>query len=844
MARSPLTWQQVTAPDFTNVGKLLGQANQSFTTGVGNFTSLVRQNANNYQEDANELMQQRALQHYGDVGALQQMYNSGGLTEGINPVNVKANNIASLMNSALTTGDTLLKYKDNENTLQNKIALQDFYNNNPETIEKINNLLYEGKYPEAQQEAYNLDAPGHIVNSFFNNQAKNAEELNKLATASRERKEKELTDKETQDVAAFSSKLESMPSNTESFAEIHAILKDPNLRPTAKVAYEALVNKRFPGLLGTVDIPPTTETANDAITQLYGKGLSNKLVSQDYSTDDPSSNLKVDTVELVKDSPWTGYKPGSTTIGVLANDESSAYVNDKGQRTHRAMGAYQFMPATLKDAIKEGVVAENEMFDAKNQYKAGKWLYNKQNASGRPMTDRWTSLAKIKGADAPDAWKDIPWEVAERFIRAGESEGIDLSGLSMDDVRSHVVLRDQAIAKQQEEHKTALLNDAKKSSQEKPNKIPSITSKEVEQRQNRINLVKPFAAAADVVLAPSVPILNQYSQGVGFINDTFGLNIPRQDFEYTPVYDEYVRKEEQKLKEDAENSRTFIGKITKSGDPTTSPVAPPTRQPSSMSPVMLEKIAKQHIYANPANYIEEAKKEITTQLHNLGIAGSDPGVALSMLTLQNGILHGKLTTDSLVNGDASAIAGIVNSNDESIPIKLYEKYSIKDKDSKTTRDDLVNGFNKIQNELRKVNDTRKTQGLPPINTSNKTVAFILDNALQGNWDNWPDLFQGSTSIGGGLGVANSKIQAYIGSLVNAQASNLDFVERASKLKKLQEATTTAEKAYIALGDPRLRSMHDYKISKDPNATTQFTVLKKAYEDAMDKLTKYSSISSK
>ena len=185
MARSPLTWQQVTAPDFTNVGKLLGQANQSFTTGVGNFTSLVRQNANNYQEDANELMQQRALQHYGDVGALQQMYNSGGLTEGINPVNVKANNIASLMNSALTTGDTLLKYKDNENTLQNKIALQDFYNNNPETIEKINNLLYEGKYPEAQQEAYNLDAPGHIVNSFFNNQAKNAEELNKLSFTSR-----------------------------------------------------------------------------------------------------------------------------------------------------------------------------------------------------------------------------------------------------------------------------------------------------------------------------------------------------------------------------------------------------------------------------------------------------------------------------------------------------------------------------------------------------------------------------------------------------------------------------------------------------------------------------------
>ena len=112
MARSLLTWQQVTAPDFTNVGKLLGQANQSFTTGVGNFTSLVRQNANNYQEDANELMQQRALQHYGDVGALQQMYNSGGLTEGINPVNVKANNIASLMNSALTTGDTLLKYKE------------------------------------------------------------------------------------------------------------------------------------------------------------------------------------------------------------------------------------------------------------------------------------------------------------------------------------------------------------------------------------------------------------------------------------------------------------------------------------------------------------------------------------------------------------------------------------------------------------------------------------------------------------------------------------------------------------------------------------------------------------
>ncbi len=784
MSRSPLTWQQVTAPDFTNAGKLLDQANKSFNSGMGNLTSLVRQNANNYQEDANELMQQRALQNYGDIGALQQMYNSGELTSGINPANVKANNVAALMNSAVTTEGSLLKNKESALTFQNKVDLQDFYNNNPETIGKINNLIYEGKYPEAQQEAYNLDAPGHIVNSFFNNQAKNAEELNKLATTSRERKEKELTDIETQGVAAFSSKLESMPSNTESFAEINAILKDPNLRPTTKVAYEALVNKRFPGLLGTVDIPPTTETANDAITQLYGKGLSNKLVSQGYSTDDPSSNLKVDTVELVKDSPWTGYKPGSTTIGVLANDESSAYVNDKGQRTHRAMGAYQFMPATLKDAIKEGVVAENEMFDAKNQYKAGKWLYNKQNASGRPMTDRWTSLAKIKGADAPDAWKDIPWEVTERFIRAGESEGIDLSGLSMDDVRSHVVLRDKAIAKQQEEHKAALLNHAKLKPTTVTKPIPGYTEKDLED-------ISVLAA----------------SMGVNPTDITSTLR-------------------------------------TQVAIPVPPPTAPPTRQSSGMSPVMLEKTAKQHIYANPMNYIEEAKKEIPTQLHNLGVSGSDPGVALSMLTLQNGILHGKLTTDSLVNGDASAITGIVNSNDETIPIKLSEKYGAKNKDGKSTADDFIDGFNIVQNELRKVNDARKTQGLPPIDTSNKTVAFILDNVLQGNWDNWPDLFQGSTTIGGGLGVVNDKIQAFIGSLTNTQTSNLDFIDRASKLKKLQEAVTTAEKAYIALGDPRLRSMHDYKISKDPNATTQFTVLKKAYEDAMDKLTKYSSISSK
>lgn len=778
MSRSPLTWQQVTAPDFTNAGKLLDQANKSFNSGMGNLTSLVRQNANNYQEDANELMQQRALQNYGDIGALQQMYNSGELTSGINPANVKANNVAALMNSAVTTGGSLLKNKGDALTFQNKVDLQDLYDNNAEALNNIDVLMYNGAYEKARQAAADLDAPGHIVNTYFNNLVKDASSANTLATDADKRIESTLTARDAQLTSDFATKLESMPADETTYKFIDDRLADPTLRPTTRAAFKAIAAKLHPGLFEPVNPPPSEAIAESAISSQYGRNFANMPISTDYTTDGFDKIEKADAVYSDKNiGSWSGFDPSKTKVSVLISDESSGYVNEKGQKTHRAMGVFQFMPSTLRDAIKEGVLSENDVFDAKNQYKAGRWLYNKQNSSGKPMTNRWVALAKIKGADAPDAWKDIPWEVAERFIRAGESEGKDLSKLTMEDVRNHVALRDTTIKQQQEKHKTALIDHAKL----KPTTITKLASGYTEE---------------DVANAGM------------FVASVGGNPINIRDAYTTQV---------------------------------TVPVPPaPTltpRQLSNMSTEQLQKQIEQIALNNPTEQIAKSKLALGQVLQNLGISGSDPGVLFSTLSLQQGLLGAKLTTDALVKGDASPIAGLINETDSTIPIKLAEKYASTDKDG-STKNDFVDGFNKIKNEITKVNDERKKAGLPPVDSSNKTAAFILDHALQGNWNNWPDMLQGSTTIGGELGIKDSKIKALIGSLAGAQASGVDYRNTADKAAKLQKAIQNAEGSYNILSDPALKTMHDYMKAKDPNKITKYSQALKNYEEHMRQLLKY------
>ena len=85
----------------------------------------------------------------------------------------------------------------------------------------------------------------------------------------------------------------------------------------------------------------------------------------------------------------------------------------------------------------------NLPFNEANQEKLGDALYTRRNQNNTPMTSEWRGLKRIRGAEVPGAWKDIPWDAARDVIAQYESGGTAVLGpnATMDDVRAYARTR-------------------------------------------------------------------------------------------------------------------------------------------------------------------------------------------------------------------------------------------------------------------------------------------------------------------------------------------------------------------------------------------------------------------
>ena len=448
-----LQWRDVSAPNYTNAIQGLSLFGQQFGNGMSGLSDALA----GFQKDRSQAAEQqvmRAAQAYSDPAEYQRALASGQLYRdaGINPEFLTREALNGLNNQATTMIDRATK--------QQSLTADQFKHGQ---LVKTTEALEASRPAIAKliSEATGLNLSGEDLDQLP------AAQLMKLAENTGQLKTTRVTNDQTQtsvdatkqaradadEIARFNN---SFPKATFDRNSATAFLDSYNFsNDRTRQAAAASLDKYYGSGVVNVDGPAAPGSAGTAGTTGTGVGAGNVSMAPVPSITGignaaPTSRKGYSTVvgggeENLTQTPIGDWEDKIAPRLIEATRNTPIMEASQAGKGSSASGRYQITRDTMRDVAPTvlGKDYRNLPFNEAAQEKIGDTLYSRRNQNNTAMTDEWRGLKRIRGAEAPGAWKDIPWDAARDVIAQYESGDTAVLGpnATMDDVRAYARTR-------------------------------------------------------------------------------------------------------------------------------------------------------------------------------------------------------------------------------------------------------------------------------------------------------------------------------------------------------------------------------------------------------------------
>lgn len=441
-----LQWRDVSAPNYTNAIQGLSLFGQQFGNGMSGLSDALA----GFQKDRSQAAEQqvmRAAQAYPDPAEYQRALASGQLYRdaGINPEFLTREALNDLNNQATTMIDRATK--------QQSLTADQFKHGQ---LVKTTEALEASRPAVAKliSEATGLDFSSEGLGQLP------AAQLVKLAENTNALKSTTLDNDVTK---------ASLDTTTQNRADAEELARFNNAFPDAAFdrnsATAFFKNYKFPN-------ERVRQAAAASLDKYYGSGVVN-LDASTAGTGAGTGTAGTTTaapapVTSITGTPTTSSRKGyntvvgggqenliSTPIGdwedkiaprlIEVTRNTPIMEKEQAGKGSSGSGRYQITRDTLRE-IGPTVLGKDYRklpFNETNQEKVGDALYTRRNQNNTPMTNEWRGLRRIRGAEDPGAWKDIPWDVARDVIAQYETGDTAVLGpnATMDDVKAYARTR-------------------------------------------------------------------------------------------------------------------------------------------------------------------------------------------------------------------------------------------------------------------------------------------------------------------------------------------------------------------------------------------------------------------
>ena len=396
-----LTWQNVTAPDFSSAASTQRYATEALDKALGRVSGAISAFDNNRKDAADAAVLRNAMQ-YQNADELQRAIASGQLMNGVNPDHVRADALLKAQDQA---GNLMALDRDRQALATSKQTFDQRAALHPEELRgKV--LTNDGvEYAATQLQAADKEAALIKMES----QRADADWLKWVQSGQGDSIEGQN---------ALFGQLDNSPYGQRLGTHLRGIRGDlftPVAAPagvTGGPSTAALANIGAPG-----STPSTAASTGAGYNTVIGGGqvkLTGMPIGQWMSDVAPKLIAQTKGTDIME--------PGVRDLGSSAS------------------GRYQFVSDTVKDIAPKvfGADWKNQPMDEPAQEAMGEYLYDRRLSGKSKMTDEWRGLTKIKGADAVGAWDGIPWEAAKEVIAQFETSSASVLGKNptMDDVRT------------------------------------------------------------------------------------------------------------------------------------------------------------------------------------------------------------------------------------------------------------------------------------------------------------------------------------------------------------------------------------------------------------------------
>ena len=452
--RTPLTWTSVSAPDFSSASTILSNAIQQFDNAgksiMGAFDGLDK----SQQEQANNIVAQRMLQYMDDPEGMKQLAASGDYAQGIHERYVNPSLVmegfsdaqkhmkatADISSTQANINKTNLEFDKLVEDASNRKEFNDWLKNNIGTYSTLTKAAYSGDIAKVGSLISSIDNPivaKTLMGSFSPENLKTAVSANETFSKYDDSQEQSLaldTLIKTKNQMSLLSGTEADRSN---FLAQRIQEASQSNNKYLQQGYLDLYQKTF-GRPYQISIP------QEPITNIGSETLPNVSQNIDAKFGANTSNhnwyaMYGDTSNSPKQLPLGQ----NSTIGDAINASiNKRHTNDKGETNNSAVGFAQFLPGTLKDAIKlhnaavdSGQVKapkydEQTVFSPEVQINLARQLIqrrlNSKDTNFADMTKEWPSLSQIEGANEVGAFKDISPDTLLGIVSQLESRGIQV----------------------------------------------------------------------------------------------------------------------------------------------------------------------------------------------------------------------------------------------------------------------------------------------------------------------------------------------------------------------------------------------------------------------------------
>ena len=434
MARSPLTWQNVAAPDFRGAAELFKSAREGFNQTGESLIGLLDTTEKKYKDEAALQFEKALLQRQGDPEQLQRDATSGAVFDGIpqkwlgvgavQRVGTVINEALSRKQSQLGMENTRLGMQKSELDLsetRRKIADREYaegaIKENPGILKNLYSDMGKGDWQAVADTLANLDprVSNHLRDQInIDNTLKATQNL---------KAQSEIGD------AAFQKRFNSTAASLNSFSgsiNDYYKLLDEQFAPfiiNPVTALQATNEKnRLKQLADKGGNGGTLHIFTQAEAEALGKGSPSSTSATNSTGSGGFSPTAINAIPPSSRTIVVGGKAhtaDSGTIGqamevadknrmpVVVNGEPDfSTANGIGQATNKTLGFYGKRIYGTDDW-------KNLPNTVENQLKFISFMKNERTKEGKPdsFNNEWAGLKRIAGAGDPKNWEGIPDDV-------------------------------------------------------------------------------------------------------------------------------------------------------------------------------------------------------------------------------------------------------------------------------------------------------------------------------------------------------------------------------------------------------------------------------------------------